>query len=251
METMLLDTINQSSLLSAQDLDSLEVLSGELQETFVKTQIHRTRTEMEVSVLNSTKFPTSSLKYWQAMREQNVMFTELVMLSYEYKKNLKEIEILQADIMELKSKRNNGLKDYEVIRLNAQIGIKEIEIAQKTFMSANHQRTAQGRMAEIINWHEIKDQLEPALEFSKDDVDAHQLGSYLRRFLNQYLAMKREHFQNMSLPEVTNLTGLLFTALKKAEEKGSLKDVLSAYSAEEIKTLSSVHRTSKKNRGTK
>ena len=55
-------------------------------------------TEVPVSVLNDIKFPTPAAKYWQAMREQNVMFQELVMLSYEYRKNLVEIWQRQGGI---------------------------------------------------------------------------------------------------------------------------------------------------------
>ena len=37
--------------------------------------------EMEISVLDIMKHPTSESRYWQSMREQNVIFQELVMLS--------------------------------------------------------------------------------------------------------------------------------------------------------------------------
>ena len=143
MNKTLLDTINQSTLLSKKDLDSLEELSGELQETFVKTQIHRTSTEMEVSVLNTIKFPTSSLKYWQAMREQNVMFTELVMLSFEYRKNLVEIKILKRDI-------ENKHDDLERELL-------QIELEKKTFIGKQQERVAKARIREIEDWSDIKE----------------------------------------------------------------------------------------------
>jgi len=89
-----------SNILPREDIKSLDPLKNELKETFIKAQMFRTRTEMEVSVLNDIKHPTSDSKYWQAVREQNVMFQELVMLSYEYRKNKIEIEILKRDILE-------------------------------------------------------------------------------------------------------------------------------------------------------
>lgn len=246
MESAPLTIIENAAILPDADIETLVELQSELEHGFIHGQVFRTRTEAEVSVLNDLKFPTIDSKYWQSVREQQVHFSELVMLSYEYKKNLREIEILQAEVMELEEKCNNGVKkEYERIKLNAQIGIKEIGMAQKKFIASNQRRTAQGRIAEITNWHEIKDQLEPSLQFSKDDVNAHQLGSYLRRFINQYLTMKRQNFKNVSLPEVNNLTGQLITALKKAAENNMLDDVLSAYSPIEVRVLSSVSDTEK------
>ena len=83
--------IQGSEILTKEDFDKLAPLSQELKENFKKSQVFRTRTEMEVSVLNELKFPTPTLKYWQSVREQNVMFNELVTLSYEYRKNAIEI----------------------------------------------------------------------------------------------------------------------------------------------------------------
>ena len=84
--------IQNSDILTKEDLDILTPLTKELQESFKKSQVFRTRTEMEVSVLNNLKFPTPAAKYWQSVKEQNVMFSELVMLSYEYRKNIVEIK---------------------------------------------------------------------------------------------------------------------------------------------------------------
>ena len=83
--------IKQADILSEIDVKSLSDIAEELKETFVKVQMFRTRTEMEVSVLNEIKHPTPASKYWQSVREQNVMFQELVMLSLEYRKNMVEI----------------------------------------------------------------------------------------------------------------------------------------------------------------
>ena len=61
--------ITQSSILEQKDIDSISEMSDELKETFLKVQVFRTRTEMEVSVLNDTNFPTHASKYWQSVRE--------------------------------------------------------------------------------------------------------------------------------------------------------------------------------------
>jgi len=74
---VLFNTIDQANLLTQSDFESLVLLTGELQETFIKTQVHRTRTEMEVSVLNDLKHPTHASKYWQAMREQSSFYSRI------------------------------------------------------------------------------------------------------------------------------------------------------------------------------
>lgn len=209
MNETLLDTINESSLLSKKDLDDLEALSGELQETFVKTQVHRTRTEMEVSVLNSTKFPTPSLKYWQAMREQNVMFTELVMLSYEYRKNLVEIKLLERDIM--------GESD------NLERELLQIELEKKTFIGKQQERVAKARIREIKDWSDIKER--EARQMSEEDlieVDNPQLIGYTKRWINQSIMMG----SNGSPPERQNLLGQLRSGILACIDKEILEKVL-------------------------
>ena len=69
------------------DLSLVRELQSELDDTWNKKQMFRTETEMRVSVLNDIKFPTSASKYWQAIREQAVMLENLVMLSFEYRRN--------------------------------------------------------------------------------------------------------------------------------------------------------------------
>ena len=86
-----LDIIGESTILTAEDLNVIGELKEELVDNFMHAQVFRTRTEMEVSVLNDMNFPTPDSKYWQCQREQGVHFHELVMLSYEYRKNLVEI----------------------------------------------------------------------------------------------------------------------------------------------------------------
>ena len=208
----LLDNIYQSNLLSKEDLNSLEKLSTELQETFTKTQIHRTRTEMEVSVLNSAKFPTPSLKYWQAMREQNVMFTELVMLSFAYRKNLVESQMLRRDL------------DREQDELKREL--LQIEIEKKMFIKKQQERVAKARIREIKDWSAIKGR--EALQMSEEelkDVDNSQLIGYTKRWINQAILMGN----NGSPAERQNLLGQLRSGILACNDKGILSKVLEGF----------------------
>lgn len=204
--------ILQSEILTAEDLDKLSPLKNELKETFIKSQVFRTRTEMEVSVLNDLKFPTSTLKYWQAVREQNVMFQELVMLSYEYRKNVIEIKIIERDI----------ITEADILEKE----LKQIEVEKKMFILKNQEKTAKDRIRELKAWSEIKER--EAKNMSKEDlseVDNGQLIGYTKRWINQSIQMGN----NGSPAERQNLIGQLRSGILSCISKGIINKVLEDY----------------------
>ncbi len=188
-----IDIIRDSKIISSGELESINSLKDEIVDNFLTTQIFRTRTEMEISVLNDLKHPTADSKYWQAQREQKVMFHELVMLSYEYRKNLVEIKKLERSL----SKEEDDLERELLL----------IEIEKQKFVSVNQERVAKDRIREIRQWHEIKDILKPQLQYGTEDVNTHQLISYHGRFVNQ-----AQSLDAMSGPERNNLLGQLITS---------------------------------------
>jgi hypothetical protein len=214
--------IQESKVLEESDFQSLVSLSDELKETFLKSQVFRTRTEAEISVLNNIKHPTPSSKYWQATREQGVMFHELVMLSYEYRKNLVEIKKLERDL------------NMEADDLDREL--KQIEVERKLFISKNMERTARDRIREIHMWSEIKER--EANMMTPDelaDVDNHQLVSYTQRFIKQAKAMG----ENGSPAERQNLFGQLFSALDACDKNGILENVLAPFDEDTKRKLGS------------
>mgnify|MGYP001616684077 CR=1 FL=1 len=216
-EELSLEIVKQSDILKSEDFKVLTDLKDELKDVFLHTQIFRTRTEMEISVLNDLKFPTPDSKYWQAIREQNTMFSELVMLSYEYRKMI--IEIKQSE-RNLKNTSNDDL-EKELIK---------VEIEKKTFQLRNMERVAKDRIRELREWHEIKETLKPNMECSLTNVNDHQLVSYTKRWVNQTLTMKDKG----SVPERANLLGQLDSGLKKCQQKGLIEKVLPQQLKEKI-----------------
>lgn len=206
------DIINNSEILTQNDLSVLEPLKTELKETFVKSQVFRTRTEMEVSVLNDLKFPTPTLKYWQSIREQNVMFQELVMLSYEYRKNIIEIKKLKRDLIE----------ETDILEKE----LTQIDIEKKTFILRNQEKSAKDRIREIKAWSEIKER--EAKNMSKEDlseVDNGQLAGYTKRWINQSIQMGN----NGSPSERQNLIGQLRSGILSCIDKKIINKVLEDY----------------------
>ncbi len=205
--------IHQSEILTEKDLDVLNSLTGELKETFKKSQVFRTRTEMEISVLNDIKFPTPASKYWQSVREQNMMFHELVMLSYEYRKNLVEIKKLQRQL----EKETDDLEKE----------LLQIEIEKKLFISKNQEKVAKDRIRELKEWSEIKEREEinmPKEELG--DADNHQLISYTKRWIKQSIVMGN----NGSPAERQNLLGQLRSGILTCIDRGILDKVLEDFS---------------------
>lgn len=215
-----LSIIQQAQILKIQDWQDLYSLRDELQDTFCNVQVFRTRTEMEASILNDLKFPTADSKYWQAVREQNVMFNELVLLSYEYRKNLVEIKQLEHKILD------EWLDEFEKELL-------QIEIEKKQFIALQQERTAKDRIREIKEWHMIKENLKPNMVCSLSDCNEHQLVSYTTRWINQLLGSG----ESGSLPERNNLLGQLDKGLKLCEEKGCIDRVWENFNDINVKLI--------------
>jgi len=213
-----IETLKGSKIITDEDLKSLLDLQDELKDVFLHSQVFRTRTEMEVSVLNDIEFPTPDSKYWQAVREQNVMFQELVYLSYDYRKTSLEIEDLKRQHKKEKDKIKKELL--------------EVEIKRKTFDLLNMEKVAKDRIREIKEWHQIKQNLLDKVEYSLEDVNEHQLVSYTKRWLRQYLTVGNE----LSSSEKLNLVSQLEKGLKVCKEKNLLDKVLPEGS-QELKLL--------------
>lgn len=214
------EIIKSSEILTSLDLSRLEPLKEELVETFKKSQVFRTRTEMEVSVLNDLKFPSHASKYWQSVREQNVMFVELANLSYEYRKKLVEIKKLKRYL------------ESETDELEKEL--KKIEIEQEHFNLIQMEKTAQDRIREIEQWSEIKErEAKEMTEEELKDVNNHQLVSYTQRWIRQAIAMG----DNGSPAERQNLLGQLESGLKVCKKNNLLNEVKSGLSLNEGEIL--------------
>jgi hypothetical protein len=224
--TTAISIISDAKILQPEDLNAVSDLAPELLDNFLYSQIFRTRTEMEVSVLNDTKFPTPDSKYWQAQREQRVHFHELVMLSYEYRKNQAEIRKLKKEQVKFATAEGkpDDSPDWDLL---------QIEIERRTYIARTMERTAKDRIQEIREWHEIKENLKPRMEHGLTDCDEHQLVSYTVRWLQQVRGMG----QNGSPSERNNLLALLNMGVSKCIEKSLMGKVMGAFDERTCKQI--------------
>ena len=162
-----LQIIEDSNFLQDSDLSFIRSNVATLQENWKKRQKFRTETEMVVSVLNDIKHPTPAAKYWQAIREQAVFYSELVSLSFSYRRNEIEIKKMEKQIVE------------ETDELEREL--LQIDLEEKQFAKINMDGTAKDRIRELKLWDKILTALDDG-SFDTQDVNTHQLESYTKEY---------------------------------------------------------------------
>ena len=193
-----------NNLLDPKDVSAFKELTQELRDTWTKKQIFRTETEMRFSVLNDFKYPTKAAKYWQCVREQNVYLEQLMILSFEYRKNAAKIKRLEK---KLKEETDEYKKE-----------LYAIELDEKTFSKANMELTARDRMREIKVWSQLKEENDDG-SFDTQNVNTHQLDSYHKIMRNK----KETLTAGSSQPEVFNVIGQLESIERIKKERGLLE----------------------------
>lgn len=214
-------------ILSDADMAALAELSEELQDTLRHAQIFRTRTEMEVSVLNDVKRPTPDAKYWQAVREQNVMFVELVNMSYDYREAVVKLRKAQRKLENWTDEDGDDL-DRQLV---------QIEIDRLSWQITNMERVAHDRIREIREWSDIKAKLRPKMRCGTTDPGEHQLVSYAIGWLREIQA---GGLNTGSQPERINLAAKADAALKLAGERGVLDKILSEFPQDFIREIAAI-----------
>jgi hypothetical protein len=172
----------------------LAELHEEIQDTIQKVQKFRTETEMRVSVLNNGDHPTRASKYWQCVREQNMMYEQLKISSYEYRRR-------EAKILGLKDKIKRSKDKYEKMEL--QVDMEEMEWSLE-----NIKITANDRVRELKLWSKIKKELDDG-SFNTTDVNVHQAETLELQLQNRLNALT----SGSSQAEVLNVVGPLETVM--------------------------------------
>ena len=200
-------------MLIPEDVKFLEGVKEELNDTWNKRQIFRTETEMRISVLNDVKFPTNSSKYWQSVREQGVMFENLVTLSFEYRRNDIELERKHTELEEATE---------DLVRADIQVDIDEC-----IYKKSNMEQVAKDRTREIEHWSRLKEELNDGT-FDTEDVNTHQLESYHQRF---------QHQAQLGVPNDDggkNLISQLVTTQRVMEDRGIEVNLIDGPQAQEL-----------------
>ena len=192
-------------ILSEEEVKDFKAMGAELKDTWVKKQMFRTETEMRISVLNDLKHPTPAAKYWQAVREQNVFFEQMVFLSFDYRENDIEIRKIEKQLSEEKDQFEKELT--------------QIKLERKLFDKASMELTAKDRMRELRLWSQLKDELvKQDPNFDKENVNTHQKESLPKRLLKTFQFFDKAR----DADGAKNIAAQIMTA-QRLEKEGKLK----------------------------
>tara|TARA_E500000318_G_scaffold45398_1_gene42911 strand:- start:1358 stop:2035 length:678 start_codon:yes stop_codon:yes gene_type:complete len=192
-------------ILSEEEVKDFKAMGAELKDTWIKKQMFRTETEMRISVLNDLKHPTPAAKYWQAVREQNVFFEQMVFLSFDYRENDIEIRKIEKQLSEEKDTFEKELA--------------QIKLERKLFDKAQMELTAKDRMRELKLWSQLKDELvKQDPNFDKQNVDVHQKESLPKRLLKTFQFFEKAN----DADGAKNIAAQIMTA-QRLEKEGKLK----------------------------
>lgn len=199
------------AMLKKTDNSFLEDLKNELEDTRNKRQIFRSETQMRYSVLNDGVHPNNASKYWQCVTEQNVMYENLVLLSFNYREL--EIKIKKAEI-ELANTEDPLDKE-----------LCQIKLERLFWDKADSERIGRDRVREIRKWSELKAEFDDGT-FDTEDAYVEQDDILRMRLENRRASLT----PGSSQAEVLNVLGPLTTInkglglLNGAEEIKSLSD---------------------------
>ena len=193
---------NLNNLLEIEELKDLKEMSSELKDTWTKKQMFRTETEARFSVLQDNRYTTPAAKYWQCVREQATYVDNLMILSFEYRRNQAKINKLEEQIETEKDK-------HEKVNF-------EIDLDECRFSKASMERQAHHRMREIKMWSKLKKEFDDG-SFNTKDVNQHQLESYGR----QYAIKAKNLTENSDDADKFNVLGQL-ESLQRIKKSGEL-----------------------------
>ena len=193
---------NLNNLLEIEELKDLKEMTSELKDTWTKKQMFRTETEARFSVLQDNRYPTQAAKYWQCVREQATYVDNLMILSFEYRRN-------QAKINKLEKQIETEKDEHEKVNF-------EIDLDECRFSKASMERTAHHRMREIKMWSQLKKEFDDG-SFNTKDVNQHQLESYGR----QYAIKAKNLTENSDEADKFNVLGQL-ESLQRIKKSGEL-----------------------------
>ena len=191
-----------NNLLEKDDLNSFKSMVDELKDTWSKKQIFRTETEARFSVLQDNRYPTKASKYWQCVREQSSYLDNLMVLSFDYRRN-------DAKIKWLEKKLETETDDYK-------LECFKIDLDEKIFAKASMEQVAKNRIREIKMWSKLKAEFDDG-SFNNKDVNQHQLESYHKMYQNKAKTIT----PGTSETEVFNIVGQL-QSLERIIQTGEL-----------------------------
>lgn len=203
--------IESLGIIPKEDIITLKNMSKELQRVFSVRQVFRTETEMKYSVLDDVKFPTIASKYWQSIREQHVMFQNLINMCFDYDDAKSDLELLNIEYDEQEKETPKGKIKAKKIETN----IKRIE-----FRMADMVVLLNDYIREIKLWEDIKNELlKLDKHFDINDVNKNQFEALQAKWEKELEIAQRFNQESLGKNALTGLTTMKNSILNQKELK--------------------------------
>ena len=210
-----IQTIENSRMLPQDDVEALITVGKSIDEGFSRRQRFRPRFLMETAVLNDMKFPTPDAKYWQCNVERDTHFRNLVMLSFDYREKIADIQIIEEEMKKM-GNFNEGLRIK-----------KSIQVERENALLLYMKKEAQERVREIMNWSDIMQNLEPDLKYDPIDTEAHMPEAYAIRAGREQEMMKLVEGQS-DMSGAMNMLSVGMTMIKHPSVQKLIEDAQKA-----------------------
>ena len=190
-------------LLTDSEIHFLDNHYARLHHQYSTRQPYRTITQMRVAILNDTKLPTPSGKYWQCVLEQGTMYAQLIEDGFTYRRESVKHRLMLRELERINEEKE---QDYD---LHAEA--LQIEIEATSMRIDNIRVGARDRVRELCLWHELMTELLAEHDINTEDRDAGEAEYLTQRYKNQI-----EHLGANARPEeINNLMGGFKEGLKQ------------------------------------
>ena len=172
---------NLENVLSNTDANYMMSVTGEIQRSFHAQKKWRSNFIANNAILDNEKYPLPSSKYWQAVREELVMFEQLCNQSLDYERHLLEKEMLEINLEDV---RNPESKKGKVIKKLIGLDILAVELK---IIHVKHD--CKNRVREIRIWEDVKNKIvkeNPELDI--DSPESSQEEHWVARWSNDIRA---------------------------------------------------------------
>jgi hypothetical protein len=178
------DTINNMTLLNAQDITNLEAASKFMLSTYTDVPQYRPLAIKLASVLNDAQFPTLDAKYWQCKKEAEVHFNQLVLDYYKYERASVDIEemdyMIASSEKQLKTQKDiiKASDHIDPIKLGFEVKRLYIKRREYIFNLKQLEKNIKYRIQEVTEWAAIaENMLAKNCSYSTSNYNQHLIES--------------------------------------------------------------------------
>jgi hypothetical protein len=170
------DELNKLSLITPNEVSTLEKAQTFLLSTYTDVPTHRTYIDKCVGVLTNARFPTPDSKYWQCKKEAEVQFYELTKEIFTYKRAM----VTMKELLYKKQKLQESIKENKVddpFLAECEVEKISISLADININIKKIEKEIKFRIVEIGDWLSISLEWEPEMKHSKDIYSEHNTES--------------------------------------------------------------------------